>query len=514
LLRTIAAAVLALSTVGSVMTAATATSPASATQKPESSAAPAADRRAERALDRAEDIVAGDESPAPGARVEGTLALRELYTAVPHLDPAARRKAAAILARPTDGRRDRAGDGYTVKSRRKCEGPICLHWVPTTRDAPPSARWVDRNLATMSSVWATEVGKLNYRRPLRDLGRGGDNKFDVYLKELGSLGLYGYCAPERAAPGTPRFLATGYCVLDNDFARTQYAAPPLDSLRVTAAHEFFHAIQFAYDAGEDGWFMEATATWMEERYADDVNDNRQFLPFGQLGRPGSVLDVFKRSGWNQYGNWAFFEYLSNRYGVGFVRSIWNGAAAFEGAPDRFSTRAVAVALREHGGLSAEFARYAAGNTIPERVYPEGAAWPKAATADWALSAGAPTRSTTYKIDHLSSRSTKIVSGSTLDARSWQVRIVVDGPSQTSQPAAHLVTRLRDGRVTMRRLPLDRTGRGAVTLGFSNSAVRSVTITLANASTRFACWVETNYSCQGRPRDDNRELDLSVRAFRR
>ncbi len=104
-------------------------------------------------------------------------------------------------------------------------------------------------------------------------------------------------------------------------------------------------------------------------------------------------------------------------------------------------------------------------------------------------------------------------GSTLDAQNWQVRIAVDGPDQRSHPAAHLVTQLRDGRVTMRQLPLDRTGRGAVTLGFSNSTVRSVTITLANASARFDCWVQTDFSCQGRSRDDNRELDLAVRAFR-
>jgi len=44
-------------------------------------------------------------------------------------------------------------------------------------------------------------------------------------------------------------------------------------------------------------------------------------------------------------------------------------------------------------------------------------------------------------------------------------------------------------------------------------VRSVTITLANASTRFDCWVESDYSCQGRPQDDNRAFDLTVRAFR-
>jgi hypothetical protein len=224
--------------------------------------------------------------------------------------------------------------------------------------------------------------------------------------------------------------------------------------------------------------------------------------------------VFKPSGWNQYGNWAFFEYLSSLYGVDLVRSIWNGAAAFEGAPDRFSTQAVAVELRAHGGLPAVFARYAAGNTVPERVYPEGGAWPRAATvADWTLTPRAPRRSTTYRIDHLSSRSTKIVPGSRLAAQNWQVRIVVDGPAQRSRPAAHLVTRHRGGRVTLRQLPLDRTGHGAITLGFSNSAVRSVTITLANASTRFDCWVQTDFSCQGRSRDDNRELDLAVRAFR-
>lgn len=503
--RTIAAAVLALSTAASVLTAAPAASAAGER---------AAGDRAERALGLAERIVSGDAPRAPGARVDGTLALRELFTALPDLDPASRREAAAILARPTDGNRDPAGDGYTVSSRRKCDGPVCVHWVPTTRDAPPSKRWVNKNLATMNSVWAKEVGDLGYRRPLEDLERGGNGKFDVYLKELGSKGLYGYCAPESARPGTPEFLATGYCVLDNDFARSQFGAPPLDTLQVTAAHEFFHAIQFAYDAGEDGWFMEATATWMEERYADAVNDNRQFLPFGQLGKPASALDVFSSSGWNQYGNWAFFEYLSSNFGVGFVRSIWNEAGAFEGAPDRFSSRAVEVMLRDHGGLPAVFARYAAGNTIPARTYPEGRAWPKAPVAEnWRLSADRPRRSQAFRIDHLSSRTARIAPGQTLTARDWRVRVAVDGPTARSAPAAYLVIERESGRVSRKRLPFGSAGNGRATLDFSNRKVRSVRITLANASTRFDCWVQTSYSCQGQPRDDNRRFGLTVRAFR-
>jgi hypothetical protein len=90
---------------------------------------------------------------------------------------------------------------------------------------------------------------------------------------------------------------------------------------------------------------------------------------------------------------------------------------------------------------------------------------------------------------------------------------VAGPRATSDPVAYLVAERRSGRVTMQPLPLGSTGDGDVTVGFSNRRVRSLTITLANASTRFDCWFETAYSCQGRPRDDNREFDLRVRAFR-
>ena len=45
---------------------------------------------------------------------------------------------------------------------------------------------------------------------------------------------------------------SAYCVLDNDFSAAEFGYPdPTLPLRVTAAHEFFHAIQFAYDLYED-----------------------------------------------------------------------------------------------------------------------------------------------------------------------------------------------------------------------------------------------------------------------
>ena len=55
---------------------------------------------------------------------------------------------------------------------------------------------------------------------------------------------------------------SGYCVFDDDFSKKQFGGgggATACPLKVTAAHEFNHAIQFNYDAFEDMWFLEATA---------------------------------------------------------------------------------------------------------------------------------------------------------------------------------------------------------------------------------------------------------------
>jgi hypothetical protein len=276
------------------------------------------------------------------------MALSELFRVLPDLTGADRTRAEGLLARPTDGLSDDYGDGYLVPATKKCSTHFCLHWVTSTADAPPNRTWVNKSLSVMNKVWQLEVKKLGYRAPITDGSHGGNNKFDVYLKDVGGKGLYGYCAPEYRAPGQ-KFIASGYCVLDDDFAKSQFGAPPTNSLKVTAAHEIFHAVQFAYDYAEDHWFMEATATWMEERFADDVNDNRQYLPYSQVKRPGTALDIFNQNGFNQYGNWTFFEYLSEHFGKGVVRSIWNKAYAAKGAPDAYSIKAVKQGIPLNSG---------------------------------------------------------------------------------------------------------------------------------------------------------------------
>ena len=54
------------------------------------------------------------------------------------------------------------------------------------------------------------------------------------------------------------------------------------------------------------------------------------------------------------------------------------------------------------------------------------------------------------------------------------------------------------------------------MNFSPGQVRKVVVVLANASTRYRCDQQTQYACQGVPRDDHQRFDLvaSVATARR
>ncbi|NYG55377.1 MXAN_6640 family putative metalloprotease [Nocardioides perillae] len=481
------------------------------------SAAPAA----EEALETATRVLEGDALPGDASP---TVALRDLALALPALRGTDRREAEAALARPdarpTDPRDPVAPEGsapYTTKPEVNCTKNVCVHHVTSGNDRPP-AGWERTTLDVVQQVWDHHVGTLGYRAPLFDGARGGDRKFDVYLKDLGSLGgqgYYGYCAPEipggrrASAPRT----APGYCVLDDDFAKDEFGGVPLDTLRVTAAHEFFHAVQYAYDFAEDRWLLEATATWIEEQFADDVDDNRQYLFASQLRRPRTSLDFFDYGSSTPYGNWVFFEHLSQRFGRGVVKAVWRRAGDFRGAPDQHSTAAVrSVVAARKVAFPTLFAQYAAAGTVPAQSYSEGAAWPRTPVkGSWTLRLGKRgTGQVATRLAHLSSTSWDVRRGA-LPGR-WRLLLRVDGPGRATSPAAHALVHLRGGEVQRRVVRLDRSGGARVRLPF-HTGVTKVTVTLANASTRYRCGRGTEWSCRGVPLDDGARYRFSVYAVR-
>jgi hypothetical protein len=429
-----------------------------------------------------------------------TMTMRDVFMARDRLGFFDSVRADVLLARPTDGYQDPGGDGYRGKSAEICGKRLCVHYALHGEDAPRRMRWVHRTLRVMSSVWDFEIDDFGMRRPPSDGSRGGDGRFDVYLADLGNRGLFGYCTPERRVPGQ-RFAASGYCVLDNDFAPSQYGAPARSSLRVTAAHEFFHAIQFGYDFREDPWLLESTATWMEEQYADGSNDNRRYLKYGSVRRPGVSLDTFSNSRYTQYGNWAFWEYLSERYGRGIVRAVWRRADALGNAPDDYSVQALRHVLAHRGGLADTLAAYAAANLDPARHYEEGAHWPSARLAGTLRLTGSSKVVRTLQVDHLAAENLRIVPGDGAAPRHSLLRVAVDGPDRGA-PAVSVEVRRPSGRTVRRTVDLDRRGRGTAVVAFGTARTSSVVVTAVNASTRYRCNRTTSFACGGKPLDQN------------
>ena len=345
----------------------------------------------------------------------------------------------------------------------------------------------------MNHVWRYEVGTLGYRPPPSDGKRGGDGKFDVYLEELGA-GPLRLLRAERPSGSRPRLRLPRP---RQRLRRSQFGADPIRPPRVTAAHEFFHAIQFGYDVAEDHWLMESTATWMEDQFADGSNDNRQYLPSGQLAHPNAPLDTFTSTGFQQYGNWPFFEFLSERFGRGIVRSVWDQAAQAPGG-HQFSAHAVRNALSSHGGLTSVFARYAAGNLDPAHAYQEGAAFPASGVAaDSTLSrASLGTGWRSFVVHHLASQSVRAVPGADL-ADATSLRVQVDAPALSTRPAALVRVVPVHGATTRTLVPLSATGAGQITVPFSRAAVANVTVTLTNVSVAYHdCFTGGPYSCGG------------------
>jgi len=490
-------------------------------------------RRADQALVHARDALAGHGGDA-------TMALVALRASYPHLSAEDKRQADRIFARPTDGVDDPQGDGYdyegahgepAVDATPLCGDHVCIHYVTGSDDAPDPTDttpadgvpdWAQLTLDQLEAVWTYEIGTRGYRAPASDEAadnNGGDARLDVYLANVSLDGLYGYCAPEAAVgPGpTERFRGYGYCVLDEDFVG--FPTPPIGSLKVTAAHEFFHMVQFNYDAFEDSWIMESTATWMEERYADDVNDNRFYLSSSQMHQPATPLDKFGNAG-QQYGNWIFFERLSRKYGVDVVRTLWQRMDTMTG-PDDYSVKAIRVVLEHHNSTFPKFyAAFTSGNLFPQKFYAEGSHYladraPITKTFVLAPRVRSVTgQQTTLK--HLTSRNYAFQPRSTMKG-TWYLTVKVDGPDKSAGPAAEVIVVKKSGEIVTKQIPLSELGVGRVKVSFGAGTVKKVTLTLANASTRYTnCYPQfnaTEWSCNGGVPDGPRTFEFSAVASR-
>jgi hypothetical protein len=486
-----------------------------------------------------------DSEPPAGVGEDGsdlTLQLLELNQQLDELSPEDRDIAEGYLARPTDGRADPEGDGYAADAdpATRCHNslPFCVTYARATADRPPATDvdansvpdQVDTTIKVLKDTWNRIVVDGQYRAPLPDegpsKGQGPDDKFDVYLADIGGDALYGYCNVDEFTTREGRD-APAFCVLDDDYSRAQFSLnTPTENLEVTVAHEFFHAVQFAYDFLEDPWFMEGSAAWIEDELYDDVNDNLQYLTgAGPLRNPEAPLDVFGGRGF-AYASWIWWRYLTERFpaeqGTGLpviMRRIWERAHHDSPtAPGTYSLPATSASIAEQGSSFGQvFADFGEAIRHPASggSFEEGRSYPKARLlGSYDLSAARPSYPwRTVTTDHLTNRTVGYLPGSGLGGSDWKLRVKVDAFNPARGAVAQVSVHNTDGSVDIRKVKLDASGVGKRNVRFSTRTVNRVELTLTNAGRRYSCNAGTYFSCEGVSLDDRRKIAFRAKAFR-
>lgn len=242
----------------------------------------------------------------------------EIQAAWEDLSPVAQKILAPYIQRPPTQHAFNSPGGL-FKIHYDTSGPHAV--FQPYKDSDPDdgiPDYVNRCAEIFDHVWTMQVDTLGYDVPPSDGTKGGDARYDVYLRH--QPGAYGVAFPEDHSSQYPgRNAWTSYIYVDPTYDGFGYS-DPLDPLSVTAAHELFHAIQFAYNLGAGTWYMEISSVWMEDVLYDEVNDYRAYLrSFYDL--PEVSLDSSEPS-LHQYGScvWNFF--LAESYGTDIVRQIW------------------------------------------------------------------------------------------------------------------------------------------------------------------------------------------------
>ncbi|MBI4546679.1 MAG: T9SS type A sorting domain-containing protein [Ignavibacteriae bacterium] len=166
----------------------------------------------------------------------------------------------AAVSRPT-----LSGPELTIQTTN-----FIVHYTLSGTDAT-TQQWADSVAEYAQHCW-TAISSLGWVTPPPDGGNGGDDRYDIYIRNTLVDDYYGVAQPENPAPPFNPPYPDGYTswveVYKDSLAQP---FPKFARLRALVAHEFHHASQIRYSWAEQIWFYENTSVYMENVIYDDVN---------------------------------------------------------------------------------------------------------------------------------------------------------------------------------------------------------------------------------------------------
>lgn len=222
---------------------------------------------------------------------------------------------------------------------------------PADSDGDNIPDYIETMAEVFEEVYDHEINVLGYTPPPTDGEHGGSGNYDVFIKKLSYYGLTNYIEP--AIGDNPNSLEkennayASYLNMNSSYDGTSFAHnTELENIQVTAAHEFFHAIQLGYDGDEEHWLLESTAVWMEEENYDDVNDCYQYM-IPWFEEPHKTLT--QNYTLHPYGSFIFFKYIDEHLGgKEIIKSLWENSRNYNSNDDDYSVQIVDLALKDKG----------------------------------------------------------------------------------------------------------------------------------------------------------------------
>lgn len=218
-------------------------------------------------------------------------------------------------------------------------GYFKVHYATTGTDAPPLTDsnsngvpdWVETVANTFETVYAN-YSSLGYH--LAPTAAGAP--YNIYLLDLAPQRYYGVTNSDQpiSSASYPNAYSS-WMELDNNFTDSIYKPAlysPLQSLQITAAHEYHHAIQYGYNFYFDIWYAEATSTWMEDELYDGVNQLYNYITAWFTQSRLSLDTSENTTTGGGYGRWIFNRYLAEKHTPTMIRSVWEKLAGLP-SPD-------------------------------------------------------------------------------------------------------------------------------------------------------------------------------------
>jgi hypothetical protein len=226
--------------------------------------------------------------------------------------------------------------------------------------------YVETMAQIFEDVYDYDINELGYVPPPNDGIHGGNDLYDIYIIKTNAYGYTNYI--DSTWGDNPNSLNI---VENNAYAsyitmRNSYEGfadnTELESIQVTAAHEFFHAIQIGYDGDEELWMLEASAVWMEEEHYDDVNDCYQYLVPRFEDPQKSIRSI---AGLLPYGSFILFKYIDEHLGgKNVIQRAWEYSREYDSLEDNYSIDEIDLALIENGhSFKKAFTNMAIANCI-------------------------------------------------------------------------------------------------------------------------------------------------------